>query len=108
MKKNETKLPANDPVSSDGWLGIESAPMDGTKIVGWFVPNEVHAPDKAKPRVTWYEMKQLKDGTGKKLGKPFGLWCCEEGCGPMSYAPTHWVPIPNGEIKVEKGQNDET
>lgn len=77
-----------------GWMGIESAPKDGTKVVAWFVPNEVNAPDKAKPRVASWQMKQFKDGNGKKIGKPFGMWEGEEGCGPMSYAPTHWMPKP--------------
>ena len=76
------------------WGDICTAPKDGTNIVAWFVPNEVAAPQQAKPRVARWEIKQWKDGTGKKIGEPFGMWVTEEGCGPMSYAPTHWMPEP--------------
>ncbi len=76
------------------WHDISSAPKDGTKIVAWFVPNEVNAPHKAKPWITWWEMKQWKDATGKKIGEPFGIWVVEEWNDPMSYAPTHWINKP--------------
>ncbi len=76
------------------WRDISTAPTDGTKIVVWFVPSEIHAPEKSKARVAWYEMKQFKDGTGKKVGEPFGIWVAENWREPISYEATFWVPAP--------------
>ena len=68
------------------WRDISTAPKDGTKIIAWLLPNEIDAPEKAKPRIVSWQMKQWKDATGKKVGEPFGMWESEESCGPMSYA----------------------
>lgn len=76
------------------WHDISTAPTDGTKIVVWFVPNEIHAPEKAKACIAWYEIKQWKDGTGKKLGEPFGMWVAENWREPLSYKATFWLPAP--------------
>ena len=76
------------------WLDISTAPKDGTEIVGWFEPNEVHAPDKAKPWLTRWEVKQFKDGTGKKVGEPFGMWVVDGWRDPMSYETIKWMPKP--------------
>ena len=76
------------------WRDISTAPKDGTKIIGWFVPNEVDAPSKAKPWITWWEMRQWRDGNGKKVGEPFGMWVTKGWKNPMSFAPTRWAPAP--------------
>ncbi len=76
------------------WLDISTAPKDGTEIVGWFEPNEVHSPHKGKPWITGWQMHQWKDGTGKKLGTTFGFWMTNGWRDPMSYAPTKWIPKP--------------
>ena len=90
MESNEMKTDSNLL-----WMDISTAPKDGTKIVGWLVPNEIDAPKKAMPWIIWWEEKQWVDGTGKKVRKPFGMWVTEEGWrNPMSYAPSHWVPKP--------------
>lgn len=76
------------------WHDISTAPTDGTKIVIWFVPNEIHAPEKSKACIAWHEIKQWKDGTGKKVGEPFGMWVAENWREPLSYKATYWVPAP--------------
>jgi hypothetical protein len=76
------------------WNLIENAPKDGTRIVGWFVTNEVVSPSKSKPAICMWKINQFKDATEKKVGKPFGLWESENWNEPMSYAPTHWMPLP--------------
>lgn len=78
------------------WRDISTAPKDGTEIVGWFEPNEVYSPKDAKPYITRWGMKQWKDGTGAKIGEPFGLWITDGWREPMSYAPTKWIPISEG------------
>ena len=76
------------------WHDISTAPTDGTKIFVWFAPNEIHAPEKSKACVAWYEMQQFKDGTGKKVGEPFGMWVAENWREPLSYKATFWMPAP--------------
>jgi hypothetical protein len=88
------ELAGGDNNTNPLWLDISTAPMDGTEIVGWFETNEVHAPHKSKPWITKFEMQQFKDGTGAKVGKPFGLWIAQGWSDKMSFAPTKWMPKP--------------
>ena len=76
------------------WRSMNEAPKDGTKIIAWFEPNEINAPEKAKPWVTWWELKQFKDGTGKHIGDPFGQWEVKGWSEPLSYAPVRWITKP--------------
>ena len=85
-----------------GWQDIGTAPKDGKDIVGWFEPNEVHAPHKSRPWVTRWEIKQFKDGLGKEVGQPFGMWVTDGWRDKMSYAPTKWHPTPPSEVSDGK------
>lgn len=76
------------------WLPIETAPRDGTRIILWFVPNEVNMPHLAVPAVGWWKKFQFIDGIGKLQGEPFFMWQSDGNLGPMSFAPTHWMPLP--------------
>jgi len=82
------------PHVGDEWQPIETAPKDGTRVLLYFVPNEIVAPKKAKIAVGYNKKCQWQDGTGKKIGEPFNLWHSDEDLGGLSYAPTHWKPLP--------------
>ncbi|MFI3138265.1 MAG: hypothetical protein QX197_15935 [Methylococcaceae bacterium] len=97
QNKNESHGGRSGLTELLGWQPIQTAPMDGTKIVVWFAPNEVYAPEKAKPRVASWQLKQWMDGAGNATSEPFGMWSSDEGCGPMSYAPSHWIALPDAD-----------
>ena len=56
------------------WCPMETAPKDGTPVLGWFVRG-------LRPRVTWFEPIR------ERVWLFHGPWASEQ--------PTHWQPLPS-------------
>lgn len=69
---------------ADPWLSIDSAPKDGTRIVGW---------GNGEARVTTHE--RYREGSiGHAEGRQDTWWEYIERETCFHWAPTHWIPLP--------------
>jgi len=65
-------------MNQNDWQPIETAPRDGTWVLGWF-------PNQQEPRRCWYH-------------KPSDTWMCFRStlASARKHQPTHWMPLPKG------------
>lgn len=74
------------------WQPIETAPMDGTKILA-YTPDGVNGPDYAvaswyASEIDWFEpVGELF----RKVTREFGTWVGSEH---DPFRATHWMPLP--------------
>lgn len=69
---------------ADPWLSIDSAPKDGTRIVGW---------GNGEARVTTHE-RYRKGSIGYAQGRQDTWWEYIERETCFQWKPTHWIPLP--------------
>lgn len=63
---------------ANGWMPIESAPKDGTRVLIW----------QGEAYVAWFEREYAWVSHG-------GAWISERyRSDTYEYAPTHWQPLP--------------
>lgn len=85
------------------WQPIETAPKDGTKVLGFGSGTDrgVWPADKKMPEMmcviywSWHEVDDFEDageGLFKKVKKiALEMW---QPHGPHFFKPTHWMPLP--------------
>jgi hypothetical protein len=69
------------------WQPIETAPKDGTKMLGW-APHKLINDPKFRVVTMWW-----KDTKWRGVGAPAFDWCSTES-GSLIGDPTHWMPLP--------------
>jgi NTP pyrophosphatase (non-canonical NTP hydrolase) len=74
-----------DAEPADPWLSIDSAPKDGTRIVGW---------GNGEARVTTHE-RYRKGSIGYAQGRQDTWWEYIERETCFHWEPTHWIPLPS-------------
>ena len=98
-------------MTNNYWKPIESAPRDGSVIIGWCehdadpyyvegrltdyganVEGMSHAEDGVN-LVQWHE--EIDEGEYKIPG----WWCIADGFGEIAANPTHWMPLPDAPQK---------
>lgn len=71
------------------WLPIETAPKDGTAVLGYF--GQTAGDEPPDMAVTRYVVRLRKSGA---LSKRSGWYSTEDP--PMAFDdPTHWMPLPD-------------
>lgn len=82
--RSALEAPAPVKGETEGWRPIETAPKDGTEVLLFCVPNEVHS---LKPHIAagyWHKTSGIMAP---------GVWRLLHGVGP-SFEPTHWMSLP--------------
>lgn len=70
------------------WLSIESAPKDGTHIIGYIPPNGIYG---GIVGVFWEKpYKRMSFGSEVQMG---GMWRYSVHDAVVA-TPTHWLPLP--------------
>ena len=73
------------PIQQGEWLPIESAPKDGTKVLG-FAPNKLVIDPNFRVVTMWWRKWQDRGGDH---------WCWQSTeSGSHIDEPTHWMPLP--------------
>lgn len=77
-------------LSPPDWQPIETAPKDGTKILG-FEPHPTITPKEPTFRCVCMRWNDTK---WRGHGRPTFAWVTAES-GSLVYDPTHWMPLPS-------------
>lgn len=90
------------------WISVEDRlPAEGLRVIGWCVPNEINDKSMSKINIVAYKTRQWKDGNGKSVGEPFGMFFFDEGVSEgLSFEVTHWYAPSPPESTDNKEVND--
>jgi len=85
---------------SMGWLGIESAPKDGTHFLGFTEDAGIH-----ETYMTKYHPKSSGYASGRRDSGWYFHDITEQWC--MTWKPTHWMPrpqMPNDHVQPDAAE----
>lgn len=120
------QISAVKPATHSPWQPIETAPQDGTPILGW-CSHEADSGERAAGTLSHYAtacegLGHVKDGYNvvswveESLEGSWeegyctvpGYWALADECGECCANPTHWMPLPAAPVKPAGQKGSET